>query len=108
MQPLVGIELDDKSHQRKDRQERDAFVNSVFEAANLPLLHVPVQRAYKVAELKSQLTPYLEPVQKTQAPACPKCGKPMLLRVAKKGANVGNEFWGCPDYPTCRSILRKV
>ena len=35
------------------------------------------------------------------APACPKCGKPMRKRVAKRGANAGNEFWSCTAYPEC-------
>ena len=33
---------------------------------------------------------------------CPKCGAPMVLRTAKKGANAGNEFWGCSQFPKCR------
>ncbi|MEO8391421.1 MAG: DUF2726 domain-containing protein [Chloroflexota bacterium] len=65
MQPLIGIELDDKSHQRADRQERDAFVDQVFAAAKLPLLHIPAKRGYVVEELAAQLAPYLSaaPVQ---------------------------------------------
>ena len=59
MQPIVGIELDDKSHQREDRRERDAFVDGVFAAAKLPLLHVPVKRAYVVAEVAALVAPYL-------------------------------------------------
>lgn len=35
------------------------------------------------------------------APQCPKCGKPMIKRVAKKGINSGHEFWSCSDYPHC-------
>lgn len=35
------------------------------------------------------------------APYCPKCGKPMLRRMQKKGAGQGREFWGCCDYPHC-------
>ena len=35
------------------------------------------------------------------APECPKCGKPMIKRVAKKGLNSGNEFWSCSSYPNC-------
>lgn len=35
------------------------------------------------------------------APACPKCGKPMLRRMQKKGRMQGSEFWGCSDYPKC-------
>ncbi|MBO4531212.1 MAG: topoisomerase DNA-binding C4 zinc finger domain-containing protein [Paludibacteraceae bacterium] len=43
----------------------------------------------------------------SNAPACPKCGKPMIKRVAKKGVNAGNEFWSCSRYPECNG-LRKV
>lgn len=35
------------------------------------------------------------------APQCPKCGKPMLRRLQKKGQQQGREFWGCSDYPNC-------
>ena len=35
------------------------------------------------------------------APLCPKCGKPMIKRVAKKGINAGKEFWSCSSYPNC-------
>ena len=37
-------------------------------------------------------------------PTCPQCGAPMVLRTAAKGANAGNRFWGCPNYPRCRGI----
>ena len=33
---------------------------------------------------------------------CPQCGSTMVKRVARKGNNVGNEFWGCSTFPTCR------
>lgn len=39
------------------------------------------------------------------APSCPKCGKPMLKRMQKKGQMQGREFWGCSDYPNCKGIL---
>jgi restriction system protein len=35
-------------------------------------------------------------------PECPSCGKPMVLRRAKTGKNVGQEFWGCSMFPQCR------
>lgn len=34
---------------------------------------------------------------------CQKCGSEMVLRTARKGANAGNQFWGCANYPSCRS-----
>lgn len=35
-------------------------------------------------------------------PSCPVCKSSMVRRKAKKGANAGSEFWGCPQYPACR------
>lgn len=39
----------------------------------------------------------------TRAPSldCPKCGGQMVRRRAKRGANAGQEFWGCLQYPKC-------
>lgn len=122
MRPIVGIELDDKSHQRNDRQVRDEFVEGVFRAAKLPLIRYPVKFSYSTAEISTALQPYLkvhaaipsvEPVSKNpepalaKNPACPKCGKEMILRVAKSGANQGEQFWGCPGYPNCRGFLKR-
>ena len=36
------------------------------------------------------------------SPACPQCGEPMVQRTARKGANAGQMFWGCAQYPQCR------
>lgn len=47
----------------------------------------------------------VQSVQTQAAPACPKCGSIMLLRTAKKGANAGGQFWGCPKYPACRGVI---
>ena len=54
--------------------------------------------------------PILEPTAPTGAaptpPACPRCGIPMVERVAKQGQYAGQSFWGCSRYPTCREIVR--
>jgi len=36
------------------------------------------------------------------SPACPVCQSAMVRRTAKRGANSGNEFWGCSHYPGCK------
>ena len=137
MVPLFALELDDSSHERADRVERDAFVDSVFEVAQLPLLHVPAQLNYNTSELgmlfkdalqkknaASNAAPQAAPPQSAavsrsehspdtstpvtaepQAPFCPKCGTPMILRMAKNGAQTGRKFYGCANYPRCRVIL---
>ncbi|MEW5957010.1 MAG: DUF2726 domain-containing protein [Chloroflexota bacterium] len=55
LRPLVGIELDDASHQQSSRQERDYFVEQVFAAAELPLLRQPVRVSYNTRELITNL-----------------------------------------------------
>ena len=35
---------------------------------------------------------------------CPRCGEPLVLRTAKRGANAGNQFWGCSAYPKCKAM----
>ena len=37
------------------------------------------------------------------SPACPRCGKQMVLRTAKKGPNAGTQFWGCSGFPECKT-----
>jgi len=59
LKPLFAVELDDTSHQRTDRQERDAFVDQVFQAANLPLVHMTAQREYRVHDLRTKIEAYL-------------------------------------------------
>lgn len=41
-------------------------------------------------------------------PTCPACGAAMVLRTAAKGANTGNHFWGCSNYPACRKVVKTV
>lgn len=117
LRPIIGIELDDKSHRRKDRQQRDVFVDGVFAAAGLPIAHVPVKHSYQVAQLdhflqqKAQIAksnvdsethPASEAVEEAAEPKCPKCGSTMVLRTAARGQHKGNQFWGCSDYPRCK------
>ena len=114
MRPLAGIELDDASHARPDRQERDALVEQVFEAAGLPLVRFPAQRAYALAEVAGRLAAVLDggaaavPVQveataadSVTAPMCPKCGIVLVVRSGPRG-----KFYGCANFPKCRETAQ--
>lgn len=35
---------------------------------------------------------------------CPLCGGQLIIRTATRGANAGNQFYGCSNYPKCRYI----
>jgi restriction system protein len=38
-------------------------------------------------------------------PQCPKCGRRMILRTAKRGPEAGSQFWGCSGFPNCRATI---
>jgi len=38
-------------------------------------------------------------------PRCPRCGKDMILRTARRGKQSGGKFWGCQSYPACKGTL---
>ncbi len=51
---LGVIELDDRSHERRDRQERDEFFDAAMAVAGIPVLRVPARRGYATRELREQ------------------------------------------------------
>lgn len=55
LRPILGIELDDVSHERPERVNRDLEVDRIFQAAKLPLLHIPAQRQYDTRKLTQQI-----------------------------------------------------
>ena len=120
MRPVLAIELDDSTHDRPDRIESDAFLDEALQAAGLPILRVVPKPAYTHDEVVAALIPLLpsdsptEGVPKSSqspspadgvAPNCPKCGIPMVIRTATRGAQKGRQFYGCPNYPECRQVI---
>ena len=51
----IAIELDDRSHRRADRQERDAFVDRALEAAGIPIVRVAAAGQYEIRNLTHRL-----------------------------------------------------
>ena len=126
LEPLLGVELNDSSHQRADRRKRDRLVAGVFDAAGLPLVGIKRRPSYPQEELnrflrakaglasaKNNVTQEentAQPARRVEQPerdppACPQCDEPMVLRTARRGKNAGNQFWGCSAYPQCKGIL---
>lgn len=33
---------------------------------------------------------------------CPNCGGKLVIRTAKRGTNIGSQFYGCSNYPNCK------
>ena len=44
-------------------------------------------------------------VVSANTPACPKCNGEMVKRVAKKGQQQGQTFFGCSQFPKCRGVV---
>lgn len=111
---ICAIELDDSSHNSKNRQKRDELLKSVCEAASVPLIQVPAKAGYVINDIKGLLTPYLElnenNVQVGAATdtagekPCPRCSSPLVTRTAKKGVNAGKQFLACSAYPKCKHV----
>lgn len=59
--PRVLVELDDSSHQRAERQKRDADVDRIAAAAGLPIVHVRAGRSYSPAAVAAQLNEAMSP-----------------------------------------------
>lgn len=55
VRPILAIELDDSSHARDDRIERDAWIDRVLRDAGLPILRVPAGRGYVVDDLRRRI-----------------------------------------------------
>jgi len=127
---ICAIELNDQSHQKKNRQDRDAFLAGACAASGVPLVSFPAQHAYSASDVSAKIAEAIsgssaaapKPVEiATQtdarqaeqdlmsetdaAPICPRCAGSMLKRTAKGGTNAGQEFWGCANFPTCRGIV---
>ena len=54
--------------------------------------------------VSNRKAPLAQPGGKQASLKCPACGGAMLKRVAKRGASVGQAFWGCSAFPKCRGI----
>jgi DNA-binding helix-hairpin-helix protein with protein kinase domain len=48
------------------------------------------------------LSPTPTPTANIGPVSCPRCGSKMVRRVARRGRNAGNSFWGCSRYPNCK------
>jgi restriction system protein len=59
----------------------------------------------KLSEMISQVKTNPTVVGKIDtSPKCPLCGSEMVLRTAKRGTNIRENFWGCSTFPNCRGI----
>lgn len=64
-----------------------------------------VQKAEHVQKVQVQKNIHRQEFSSnSQKLQCPQCGGTLVLRTSTKGANAGNRFYGCSNYPKCRYI----
>jgi hypothetical protein len=55
IEPLLVIELDDRSHAQPEARQRDAFKNDALASAGVPIVRVVVTGWYEVADLRARI-----------------------------------------------------
>lgn len=114
MQPAFGVELV-KPIAKDETRSADQFVEDLFLSAGLPLVYVPSNEKYELADLVHLFQLALLKVRETDslrqdntsdsAPLCPKCSLVMVLRVHRIGSQAGKRYYGCMNAPTCNGII---
>jgi hypothetical protein len=121
---VCAIELDDASHERNDRKDRDQFLEGALNAASIPFVRFTARASYSIQDVGGEIgkatslnlkSPATRPAPqagkrdegKREEPkrVCPKCASPMVLRKAASGKYAGKRFWGCSRYPECRTLF---
>ena len=66
--PVLAIELDDRSHNRASRRQRDEFINRLFEeCGNVPLLRIKTMMRYDPLVIRDKIITILNLNKKSQA-----------------------------------------
>jgi hypothetical protein len=111
--PAFGVEIV-RPISKNEARETDKFLEELFTNAGLPLVHVPSSESYdpsdvitlfQLAVVKIGGTIPLRIDRPTDfVPNCPVCGKMMVLRIRRDGAN-GEKYYGCMDSPRCTGVV---
>ena len=89
---LCAVELDDYTHNTKDRVLRDNFVDSVLQDCDIKLFRVKV----RIGDIKPEHLRGIEAcIIEHFAPKCPDCGRPMTMKSSSRKRNYGHRFYGC-------------
>ena len=111
--PAFGVEIV-RPISKNETRESDKFMDEIFTGAGLPLVHIPSSETYDpsdiitlfqlaVAKIGGSVSLRIER-DSDSVPHCPVCGKMMVLRMHRAGANSGKKYYGCMDSPRCAGI----
>lgn len=91
------IELNDASHNRRDRAKRDAFVRAACKAAGVTLLEVKNRRSYVVDDIRAMIAAAIQgnPVVMPEPVDIPEIESSMPVEVAKLSSSKLAKKYGC-------------
>ena len=115
MKPVFGVELV-KPISKEETRSADQFMEDLFLSAGIPLVHVPSDEKYELADLVQLFRLAVLNVKETKsllraddssdsAPLCPQCGLMMVLRIYREGPQAGKRYYGCMNSPSCNGIV---
>ena len=114
MKPAFGVELV-RPITKEETRSADQFIEDLFLSAGLPLVHVPSNEVYELADIVHLFQLALFKVKETEtmregassdsAPQCPKCGLVMVLRIHRRGSQAGKRYYGCLNAPDCNGVV---
>lgn len=110
--PSFGVEIV-KSISKDGMREADKFISDLFADAGVPLVHIPTNDGYEPSDIIALFQLAVVKVGKSSSipgpmdtvPSCPVCGKMMVLRMHRSGAETGKEYYGCIDSPRCAGLV---
>lgn len=114
LKPAIGIDLVSPVG-RNEKREADQFMHDLFLSAGIPLVHIPSSERYIETDVAGLLQVAIKKVNETgplraaskrdSVPMCPVCGRMMVLRIHRSGAEAGRQYYGCMDSPQCSGVV---
>ena len=113
MKPAFGVELV-RRIAKDDTRTTGKYMAELFMSVGLPLVHVPSNEQYKLADLIPLFQLAVAKVKETEqlrtdnpsdsTPLCPQCGLMMVLRIHREGSQAGKRYYGCMNSPVCDGV----
>jgi hypothetical protein len=80
---LLAIELDDRTHERPERQRRDAFLDNALASAGIGLVRIPAASRYDAAELEQLMKQKMGRARSSRRPSIQSAGKRDKMRAIR-------------------------
>ncbi|WP_417189550.1 NERD domain-containing protein [Agathobaculum sp.] len=98
-----------KSSMKDLKEDGEYYLNKMH--IEKPITYIEKFKQEELEDQPAAEQPALIEPAKPELPEknlCPKCGKPLVMREARRGTHIGEKFWGCTGFPQCHFIKKIV